>query len=74
MKSNTIDYEQIMRDKLSDKPVMESLFILNEELKKLKEYIPPIHNRFYISIMYDITVCKVLLKELNDTGKIDKSS
>lgn len=72
--SNNIDYEQVMRDKLSNKPVMEALFILSKELKKLKEYIPPIHNRFYISIMYDITICKILLKELNDTGKINKSS
>lgn len=72
--SNSIDYEQVMRDKLSNKPVMEALFILNEELKKLKEHIPPIRSEFYISIMYDITVCKILLKELNDTGKINKSS
>lgn len=72
--SNNIDYEQVMRDKLSNKPVMEALFILNKELKKLREHIPPLRSSFYISIMYDITVCKVLLKELNDTGKINKSS
>lgn len=72
--SNNIDYEQVMRDKLSNKPVMEALFILNEELKKLREHIPSIRSEFYISIMYDITVCKALLKELNDTGKINKSS